>query len=700
MLLYSVGIQKNGSIIVAGNFEAINGTARHLIARLWPDGTLDETFTGPAFTNLNYIFTAALQPDDKILIGGGFMLRDQPLPTGILRLQPNGQVDHTFGGTLSGSPNTIFVEPSGKILAGGNFNKANGASRLNLVRFNSNGSIDNGFHLGGGVNSSVMAIAALPQDGTTYIGGLFSQVDNAFHYGLARILPPFPAASASFLASLSPPNEVALSWTDQASNELGYEVQRSTSATTGFVSIHTTPADASTFTDKDLQGGTTYYYRIRSFNSRGAAAFSSELSVTTEKLNQTISFPQLANQEADAAPFTLQASSSSGLPVSFTLVSGPASLDNKRVTLTGAGVITIKASQQGNENFNPAQEVIQEFTVYQANPIALQANNITATGLVLQWEGKSPEFRVLRKTTTSSSSPDDGEVVYEGPDKTFTFTTQLNAGTAYFFTVYGKAASAAIYSRQSKKLATSTSSPAMDQVSSIAFLAGETGLKTAPDSPVRITMTQAASQDGYIQVTTAANPTAPALPAGIKRLYAEKYWKVTAVGMEAGTMKYTLAIDLKGLRNLPDISKVTILHRNQADQPWGDLLGQYPDVQRTFQDSVLVLTNLSFFPELALGVNIITGIDNPTPLTFSLEQNYPNPFGQKTWVEYHLKQKADVLLEVIDGQGMVEHRLVQQVQPPGSYQILLEARHLKSRSIYFIRLQANGEKSVVKAIYH
>lgn len=706
VLLYSIGFQSDGKIIVSGTFEFFNGKNKKMIVRLLPDGSLDESFTGPAFSNMNHISTTAIQGDDKILIGGGFSLEDAAISHGIARLQANGPLDESFGATLAGSPHALWVEPSGKILAGGFFTQVNGATRNNLVRFNPNGSIDNGFTLGSEANSlgtghdnSIFAITSLKQDGTIYIGGGFSQVNGNFHYSLARILPPLPAAPASFLASLSPPNEVALSWTDQANNELGYEIQRSTSATTRFVAIHTTPANVSTFTDKDLQGGTTYYYRIRSFNSGGPAAFSAELSLTTEKLNQTISFNPLADQEADAAPFALQASSSSGLPVSFTLVSGPATLDHSQVTITGAGVIRIKASQQGSENFHPAQEVIQEFTVHQANPTALQVSNITATGLMLKWEGESPEFKVLRKTTASSTSPDDGEVVYEGPDKTFTFTTQLHPGTAYFFTVYGKAAGTALYSRQSKKLATSTAAPAMEQVSAMAFLAGETGVKTAPDSPVSITITQPATQDGYIQVSTAANPSAPALPAGIKRLYADKYWKVTAVGMEAGTIKYSLSIDLKGLHNLPDISKVTILHRNQADQPWGDLLGQHPSVQQTIQDSVLVITNLNFFPEIALGVNMVTGIEQAAPLTFRLEQNYPNPFDQKTKVAYHLKQKADVLLEVIDGQGMVVQRLVQQVQAPGSYQVLLEAKNLRSRSLYFIRLQANGEKSVIKAVY-
>ncbi|MDX6767015.1 MAG: MBG domain-containing protein [Candidatus Methylacidiphilales bacterium] len=60
------------------------------------------------------------------------------------------------------------------------------------------------------------------------------------------------------------------------------------------------------------------------------------------------------------APFSLNVQASSGLPVVLTLVSGPAALSgNQTVTLTGAGVVRIRASQAGNADLKPVVRDVQ-----------------------------------------------------------------------------------------------------------------------------------------------------------------------------------------------------------------------------------------------------------------------------------------------------------------------------------------------------
>ena len=89
------------------------------------------------------------------------------------------------------------------------------------------------------------------------------------------------------------------------------------------------------------------------------------------KAYQSITFGTLANKTYGDAPFTLGGSASSGLPLSYSIVSGPASLNGNTVTLTGAGSVTIKASQGGNNDFNPASDVTRSFTVAKANQIII-----------------------------------------------------------------------------------------------------------------------------------------------------------------------------------------------------------------------------------------------------------------------------------------------------------------------------------------
>ncbi|MDQ1773083.1 hypothetical protein RAS01_19820, partial [Labilibaculum euxinus] len=61
--------------------------------------------------------------------------------------------------------------------------------------------------------------------------------------------------------------------------------------------------------------------------------------------------------------FELVASASSGLEVSFELVSGPATLSGKELTLTATGTVVVKAVQAGNENYEAAEAVSRTFTV-------------------------------------------------------------------------------------------------------------------------------------------------------------------------------------------------------------------------------------------------------------------------------------------------------------------------------------------------
>jgi len=76
---------------------------------------------------------------------------------------------------------------------------------------------------------------------------------------------------------------------------------------------------------------------------------------------QTITFPPLANfTHGTSVP--LVAVSSSGLPVSFAVASGPASISGTTLTITGTGPVSVTASQAGNSNFSAATPVTRSFT--------------------------------------------------------------------------------------------------------------------------------------------------------------------------------------------------------------------------------------------------------------------------------------------------------------------------------------------------
>jgi hypothetical protein len=113
-------------------------------------------------------------------------------------------------------------------------------------------------------------------------------------------------------------------------------------------------------------GGTVRIDAWQPGNTNYNAALTVQQSFQVLKTPQTITFGQLSGQrfgDAPDAPFFLNATASSGLPVSFSLVSGPATLSGNIVTLTGSGTVVLKASQPGNDFFAAAPDVPQSFSV-------------------------------------------------------------------------------------------------------------------------------------------------------------------------------------------------------------------------------------------------------------------------------------------------------------------------------------------------
>ena len=63
---------------------------------------------------------------------------------------------------------------------------------------------------------------------------------------------------------------VVLTWQDNATNEMGYFIERSVSATSGFAPVGGVAPDATTFTDLGAAGPAAYFYRIRPSNATTA----------------------------------------------------------------------------------------------------------------------------------------------------------------------------------------------------------------------------------------------------------------------------------------------------------------------------------------------------------------------------------------------------------------------------------------------
>ena len=89
-----------------------------------------------------------------------------------------------------------------------------------------------------------------------------------------------PAAPTGLTAGTITTSSIQMTWTDVATNETSYVVQRSLNGTT-FINVQTLPANTTTWTDTGRPDNTTYYYRVYASNATGNSAFSNVLNVTT-----------------------------------------------------------------------------------------------------------------------------------------------------------------------------------------------------------------------------------------------------------------------------------------------------------------------------------------------------------------------------------------------------------------------------------
>ncbi|MBS1580676.1 MAG: hypothetical protein JST66_00595 [Bacteroidetes bacterium] len=110
--------------------------------------------------------------------------------------------------------------------------------------------------------------------GTTFTPQQFTRImqgraTRAGHTTYTLDAPPQSVTPASSLAATLNANVVQLTWTDNAANDMGYLIERSTtSASAGFKAIAggATTTSGTSWTDLGIQSNTTYWYRVKPSN--------------------------------------------------------------------------------------------------------------------------------------------------------------------------------------------------------------------------------------------------------------------------------------------------------------------------------------------------------------------------------------------------------------------------------------------------
>ena len=176
-----------------------------------------------------------------------------------------------------------------------------------------------------------------------------------------------PLAPTNLTGSVISTTQINLSWTDNATNEDGYKIERKT-GTGNYAVVGSTGSNMTTFSDLGLTPSTSYTYRVYAYNSAGnSIQYSNELTLSTQD-----SIPSwLTNGLVGYWPFNGNANDESG--------------NGNNGTVNGATLATDRFGNAGKSySFNGSSNYINCF-----NPLGNLSSNFTITSYVLMnnWNG-------------------------------------------------------------------------------------------------------------------------------------------------------------------------------------------------------------------------------------------------------------------------------------------------------------------------
>ena len=171
----------------------------------------------------------------------------------------------------------------------------------------------------------------------------------------------------------------------------------------------------------------------------------------TVKKDQTIAFAPIANRTIGDPDFSVFATASSGLPVTLTIASGPATILGNTIHITGIGTVIVRAEQPGNPLWNAAQPVEQSFAVGYGIATLFDATRAAKSGSTLpvklrlidaggaDLSSASIVVTAIRVVLVSTSATTDvQDAGNANPDGDFRFDDSLGPSGGYIFNLSTK----------------------------------------------------------------------------------------------------------------------------------------------------------------------------------------------------------------------------------------------------------------------
>jgi uncharacterized delta-60 repeat protein len=192
LLVTQIKIAGNEDIYISGHFTEVAGRVRPYIARLDKDGVLDETFGGDSVEIVpnKAVRDMAIQRDGKVVIIGDFESVGGAARYKVARLKADGRLDldYQVSGT-QGWVAAVELDAEDRALIGGAFYGFNGdSSAINLVRLNQEGRLDTKFVGYGGNNcNNIVWDIVRDSEEKIWISGDFTVVQGRKRMCVARL---------------------------------------------------------------------------------------------------------------------------------------------------------------------------------------------------------------------------------------------------------------------------------------------------------------------------------------------------------------------------------------------------------------------------------------------------------------------------------------------------------------------------------
>lgn len=203
---YSVAIQSDGKIVVAG-YTLIGGSNyEFVVVRYDTDGSLDSGFGSsgivatPIGMSIDIAYSVAIQTDGKVVVAG-YSFNGSNNDFAVVRYNTNGTLDTSFDsdgivttavGASIDMAYSVAIQTDGKIVVSGESIGSGSDYDFAVVRYNTDGSLDTGFDTDGKVTSNIVGVnndrvnsVVLQSDGKIVAAG-YTFNGGVYHYAVVR----------------------------------------------------------------------------------------------------------------------------------------------------------------------------------------------------------------------------------------------------------------------------------------------------------------------------------------------------------------------------------------------------------------------------------------------------------------------------------------------------------------------------------